>query len=141
MVEKVKVAKKQKLTEYINAIIKNDKLSLNKVLSLMAEHKDIAEQAEALDMRLCSQLKGKYQKSLISCSDTEAKIIFKEEEKEITYHFKLEKGKLKGLKISDNLLESKILKLIDFKQIDASTTFYLITSLIGYIPKEDDNGF
>lgn len=107
----------------------------------MAEHKDIAEQAEALDMRLCSQLKGKYQKSLISCSDTEAKIIFKEEEKEITYHFKLEKGKLKGLKISDNLLESKILKLIDFKQIDASTTFYLITSLIGYIPKEDDNGF
>ncbi|PZM87046.1 MAG: hypothetical protein DLD55_03420 [candidate division SR1 bacterium] len=141
LVEKVKVAKKQKLTEYINAIIKNDKLSLNKVLSLMAEHKDIAEQAEALDMRLCSQLKGKYQKSLISCSDTEAKIIFKEEEKEITYHFKLEKGKLKGLKISDSLLESKILKLIDFKQIDASTTFYLITSLVGYTPKEDDNGF
>ena len=89
LVEKVKINKNQKLTEYINAIIKNDKLSLNKVLSLMQENKSIAEQTQTLDLRLCSQLKAKYTKNLINCSDTEAKIVFEKpnSDQKITYTF------------------------------------------------------
>lgn len=105
----------------------------------MQENKSIAEQTQTLDLRLCSQLKAKYTKNLINCSDTEAKIIFEKpnSDQKITYTFWLEKGKLKALQISDKVLETKILKLIDFKQIDATTSFYIISSLIGYEPKDD----
>lgn len=148
-VEEVKIVDNQKLTEYLQALIVNDTISLIKLLSLMDENKEIAQQTQLLDQNVCVLLKDKYKKELVSCSDKEVKIRIGSGEKlkdgtmknPLTYTFSLTKGKLTNLQISDKVLETKVLKEIDFSLIDATTTYYMITSLVGYIPQEKDSGF
>lgn len=149
-VTEIKVAKNPKLTEYLNALIKNDRLSLNKVLNLMQENKQIAEQTQPLDLRLCSQLQGKYGRELLSCSNTQAKISLATGTRlsdgtvtasPLGYTLGLKNGTLHKLEISDKVLETKILEEIDFSLVDASSTFYIINALIGYVPKEKNSGF
>lgn len=72
-VSNIQVKDKEKLTSYLNALIAGEHYSFNKVLNLMKEHEPIAEE-EKTDLNLCSQLKGKYEKKLLTCSDTEIKI-------------------------------------------------------------------
>lgn len=148
-VKEVNVVDNQKLTEYLQALIANDRVSLIKLLSLMDENKEIAKQTQPLDQNICVLLKDKYKKELISCSDTTVKIRIGSGERlkdetmkdPLTYTFSLTKGKLTNIKISDKVLETKILKEVDFSLIDATTTYYMVTSLVGYIPQEKDSGF
>lgn len=143
-VSELTIENHKKLTEYMNALIANDRLSLNKVLNLLYENKDIAEQTETLNLDLCAQLKGKFEKDLLSCNKKE--IVIKrgnqqESEKNLHYTFGLNEGSLSSLQVSDKVLEVKLLKEINFSLIDTTTTYYMISSLVDYQPKEEDSGF
>lgn len=143
-VSKILVEDNQKLTEYMNALILNDRLSLNKVLNLLYENKDIADQTEVFNFDLCTQLRGKFEKDLISCTKKEVEISRgsnQDAEKNLRYLFTLTDGRLTSLQVSDKVLELKLLKEINFSLIDATTTYYMISSLVDYQPKEEDSGF
>lgn len=143
-VSEIKVENNNKLSEYMNALIANDRISLNKVLNLLYENKDIAEQTQKLNLDLCSQLKGKFENNLLSCNEKQVVISRgneKETEKNVRYTFGLNNGSLSSLQVSDKILEIKLLKEINFRLIDSTTTYYMISSLVDYQPKEDDSGF
>jgi hypothetical protein len=53
----------------------------------------------------------------------------------------LNKGKLTRVQVSDKVLEAKLLKELDLSLGDATTSFHLITSIVGYDPQEKDSGF
>lgn len=146
-VQDLVVENNKKLTDYLNAIISKENYSLNKVLSLMAENAKIAEQTQPLNLDLCLQLQEKYKKELTSCSDNQVKITLWSWEnlsnwsQPLIYTLTLEKGVLKKVQLSDKILEAKLLKELDLSLVDATSTYYMITSLVGYIPTEETSGF
>lgn len=143
-VSEIIIENHKKLTEYMNALIANDRISLNKVLNLLYENKDIAEQTESLNLDLCTQLKGKFENDLISCTKKEVIIQRGNEQKNeenLRYTFGLNEGRLASLEVSDKILEIQLLREIDFSLIDSTTTSYLITSLVDYKPKEKNSNF
>ena len=71
-----KVVNNQKLTDYLQALLVHEKVSLTKILSLISENKEIAQQTQPLDVSICTQLKEKYKSDLIACSDRQVKIQF-----------------------------------------------------------------
>lgn len=143
-VSDIQIKNKEKLTSYLNALITGEHYSFNKVLSLMKEHEQIAEEEEKPDLNLCAQLKGKYEKKLLTCSDTEIKIssqIWSVGTGDILYTFWLKNSSLQRVKISDKLLEAKVLKALDSSLWDATTAFYMINNIVAYVPQEETSGF
>ncbi len=142
-VSDIQLKNKEKLTSYLNALIAGERYSLNKVLSLMKENEQIAEEEEKPDLNLCAQLKEKYEKRLLTCSSTEIKIsqAWSVGTGNIVYTFWLKNASLQQVKISDKLLETKVLKALDSSLWDATTAFYMINNIIAYVPQEESSGF
>lgn len=149
LVVDTKVVNNQKLTDYLQALLVHEKVSLTKILSLISENKEIAQQTQPLDVSICTQLKEKYKSDLIACSDRQVKIQLGSWEKTenwsekpaLVYTFMLNKGKLTRVQVSDKVLEAKLLKELDLSLGDPTTSFHLITSIVGYDPQEKDSGF
>lgn len=143
-VEHVQIENNPKLSEYLNLLVKNDRTSLNRLLGLIDEHREIATQQTPLDLSLCSHLKAKYDKKLTFCTDTKVEVTLWAEDKEKTplvYTFTLSNQVLKGLQVSDKVLETKLLKELDLASVDKNTTYYMITSIVGYVPQESSSWF
>ncbi len=149
LVVNINVVDNQKLTDYLQALLVHEKVSLTKILSLISENKEIAEQTQALDMSICTELKSKYKTNLLACSDRQVKIQLGNEEKTenwtgksaLVYTFMLNKGKITRVQVSDKVLETKLLKELDLSLWDATTSLHIINSVLGYTPQEKDSWF
>lgn len=141
----LKIQEHQKLADYINALIKNERFSLNKVLQLLQENKDIAQQVEKLDLSLCTQLKEQFKDDLKTCSATDVEIHYGKAEgqkssmPQLSYHFELQKGVIRDFEVSDPVLQTQLLREIDLKTLDANASYYLISSIVGYRPQEEES--
>lgn len=136
-VEKIEIITNEKLADYLNILLKNNRYTLTRVLGLIEEHQDIAI-GEVEKSSLCVEMKEKYSEFLFSCSPTT--LVLKNEE-EVAYTFHLINNQLVGLNISDKILEKQILASIEFSEITATNSKVWIHSIFSYRIEDEEEGY
>lgn len=142
-VDRIEVADTPSLEEFVNAILQVDRYNFVKMLWLLADNRAIAEQNQALSLDFCEIFSAKYPNDLLTCSSEQIRMLKWETEQSsgTVYTFGLEKGRLKSIELSDKVLETQLLKEIDFSTMTQEKTLHMIPFVLDFVAKDHQSGF
>lgn len=143
-VERIQVTGNKELQDFVNALLKVENYVFVKMLWLIADNQAIAQQQQALNIDICHVLKTKYPQELIRCDGQEIHIKKGKNQTKDTgllYRFVLSNGGLQALQVDDKILETQLLKAIDFTKITKDALLAMIPVILDFVPQNQDSWF
>ena len=141
-VTKITIPKDKNLTEYVNTLLSTDKFSFLKTLWLIKDNQEIAQGNQNFELNLCEILQKEFGESVKKCWKTEVLMIKSiDTASGVNYRFLLKDDVLKGIEVSDQILQQQILSELDRKAVNRDTTFWFIQKIWNYELKSQDSWF